>query len=82
SWILDGGSINHICTERSAFATFTPIYETIQGIVKDGPQLKVLGHGTVLVSVSVKDRTTRSIKLTNVSYCPNARDNLMSESRM
>ncbi|KIJ18409.1 hypothetical protein PAXINDRAFT_8654 [Paxillus involutus ATCC 200175] len=52
-WILDSGSTNHICTKRSAFVTFTPTRDHISGIVKDGPQLEVLGYGTIMVSVSV-----------------------------
>ncbi|KIM61294.1 hypothetical protein SCLCIDRAFT_9454 [Scleroderma citrinum Foug A] len=55
-WILDGRSTNHICTDRTAFETFTPAHDTIQGIVKNGPELEVLGMGTVLISVSVKGR--------------------------
>ena len=55
-WILDGGSTNHICTERTAFATFMPAHNTIQGIVKNGPKLEVLGMGTVLILVSVKGK--------------------------
>ncbi|KIM58041.1 hypothetical protein SCLCIDRAFT_16854 [Scleroderma citrinum Foug A] len=51
-WILNGGSTNHICTERLAFTTFTPAHDSIKGIVKNGPELEVLGTGTVLVSVS------------------------------
>ena len=38
--------------------------------------------GTVFISVSVKGRPDWMIKLLNVSYCPNAWDNLMSESQM
>lgn len=56
-WILNGGSTTHICTERAAFATFTPLEEHIQGIVKNGPVLQVLGHGSVLVNVSVTGHT-------------------------
>ena len=56
SWILDSGSTNHICTEWSAFTTFTPTNSIIKGIVKNGPMLQVLGVGTVLVTVSVKGR--------------------------
>ena len=81
-WILNGGSTNHICTERSAFATFTPTNDSIKGIVKDGPELQVLGTGAVIVTVSVKGRPDHTIKLVNVSYCPDAQDNLMSKSRM
>jgi len=53
-WILDSGSTNHICTERSAFIVFTPTNGIIKGIVKNGPMLQVLGIGTVLITVSVK----------------------------
>ena len=55
-WILDGGSMNHICTDCTAFATFMPAHDTIQGIIKNEPELEVLGMGTVLISVSVKGR--------------------------
>ena len=82
SWILDSGSTNHICTERLAFTTFTPTNSIIKGIVKNGPMLQVLSVRTVLVMVSIKGREDRTIKLLDVSYCPNARDNLMSESWM
>ena len=68
--------------EHLAFTTFTPAHDSIKGIVKNGPELEVLGTGTVLVSVLVKGRPESTIKLLNVSYCPNARDNLMSESWM
>jgi len=50
--------------------------------VKNGPELEVLRTGTVLISVSVKGRPDCTIKLLNVSYCPNAHDNLMLESQM
>ncbi|KAG1843902.1 hypothetical protein F4604DRAFT_1519108, partial [Suillus subluteus] len=79
-WILDGGSTTHICTERSAFATFTPTKDHIRSIIEDGPELQVLGYGTVMMSVSVKGRADRIVKLTNARYCPNARSNLISES--
>ena len=79
-WILDGGSTNHICMDCSAFATFTPMTDSIKDIAQNGPELQVLGTGTVLVMVSVQGRKERTVKLINVSYCPNVRNNLMSES--
>ena len=82
SWILDSRSTNHIYTEWLAFTTFTPTNSIIKGIVKNGLMLQVLGVGTVLVTVSVKGREDQTIKLLDVSYCPNAHDNLMSESQM
>ena len=50
--------------------------------MKNGLVLQVLSVGTVLVMVSVKGREDQTIKLLDVSYCPNAHDNLMLESRM
>ena len=81
-WILDGGSTNHICMDRLAFATFTPTTDSIKGIVKNGPELQVLSTSTVLVTVSVQGRKECMVKLINVSYCPNTCDNLMSVSQM
>jgi len=39
---IDGGSTTHICTERSAFATFTLTNDSIKGIVKMVPNYKFL----------------------------------------
>ena len=82
SWILDSRSTNHICTEWSAFTIFTLTNSIIKGIVKNGLMLQVLSIRTILVTVSVKGREDWMIKLLDVSYCPNAHNNLMSESQM
>jgi len=82
AWILDGGSTTHICNDRDAFVTFTPARSTIGSIQKNGPQLEVLGRGDILILCHVQDRDDCVITLRDVSYCPNARDNLVSESRM
>ena len=71
-WILDSRSTNHICTECSVFIMFTLTNSVIKGIVKNGPMLQVLGVGTVLITVMVKGRSDCTIKLLDVSYCPNA----------
>ena len=49
AWILDGGSMTHICHMRSAFITFEPTSDIINGINKTGPSLEVQGKGSVAV---------------------------------
>ncbi|KAG2085189.1 hypothetical protein BD769DRAFT_1292326, partial [Suillus cothurnatus] len=81
-WILDGGSTTHLCKVRSAFTTFRPTESIIHGINKGGPQLEVKGIGTVKILVSVNGQPNRVVTLKDVCYTPDARDNLVSESRM
>ncbi|GBE80639.1 Retrovirus-related Pol polyprotein from transposon TNT 1-94 [Sparassis crispa] len=82
TWILDGGSTTHICRTKSAFVTFTPSSETIGGIWKTGPQLEVHGRGDILILCHVHSGDQHIVTLRNVCYCPDARDNIISESRM
>jgi transposase InsO family protein len=81
-WILDGGSTTHLCKVCSAFTTFRPTESIIHGINKGGPQLEVKGIGTVKILVSVNGQPNRVVTLKDVCYTPDARDNLVSESRM
>jgi hypothetical protein len=57
TWILDGGSTTHICRMRSAFTTFEPINDVVNGINKTGPSLEVQGKGSVAVQVSVSGQS-------------------------
>ncbi|GBE87258.1 Retrovirus-related Pol polyprotein from transposon TNT 1-94 [Sparassis crispa] len=82
TWILDGGSTTHICRTKSAFITFTPSSETIGGIRKTGPQLEVHGRGDILILCHVHSGDQHIVTLRNVCYCPDARDNIISESHM
>jgi hypothetical protein len=80
-WILDGGSTIHICKSRSAFPTFTPVSDTIRGINKYAPSLPVHGQGNVNIIVTIGWKEQK-ITLENVSYCPDAWDNIISKSQM
>ena len=81
-WILDGGSTTHICNDKLAFSKLAPTRSTIGSIQKKGPKLDVHGRGDIRVICSVKGREDRVVTLCDVAYCPDARDNLVSESRM
>lgn len=81
-WILDGGSTTHICNDRSAFTKFSPSHDTIGSIQKNGPQLQVHGTGEIKIICSVKGHDDQVITFRDVAFCPDARDNLVSESRM
>ncbi|TFY56531.1 hypothetical protein EVJ58_g7579 [Rhodofomes roseus] len=82
TWILDGGSTTHICNDRSAFRSLCETRGTIGSIQKTGPQLQVLGRGEIRILCRVDGRDERTVTLKDVAYCPDARDNLISESRM
>jgi len=55
---------------------------TIVSIQKKGLKLDIHGRGDIHVICSIKGREDRFITLRDVAYCPDARDNLISESRM
>jgi hypothetical protein len=80
-WILDGRSTTHTCKSRSAFTTFAPVSDTIGGINKYAPSLPVHGQGNVNIIVTIGQKEQK-ITLRCVSYCPDAQDNIISESRM
>src|SRR5882762_4953676 len=79
-WFLDGGSTTHICKDISAFSKLAPTRGTIGSIQKKGPKLDIHGRGDIRVICSVKGRKDRIITLRDVTYCPDARNNLISES--
>jgi len=81
-WILDGGATTHICKDRSAFVNFIPRCDIIGGVNKKATSLEVLGTGDIKVIVTIDGRKDKTITLSNASYCPDAADNLVSESRM
>ena len=81
-WVLDGGSTTHICNDHSMFATFMEKYSMIGGIQKSAPSLKSKGFGDILLTCTVNGESDQTITLINVAYCPDARDNLVSESHM
>ena len=82
SWILDSGSTTHICNDWAAFTSLKPTSGTIGSINKDGPRLDVQGTGDINIICPVSSHESCTITLRNVSYCPGACDNLISESHM
>jgi hypothetical protein len=81
-WVLNSGSTTHICNNKSAFSNLILVHSTIGSIVKNGPQLDVHGCSDVHVICSIDGHDEKVITLHDVTFCPNARDNLISESRM
>ena len=82
SWILDSVSTTHICNNQDTFVSLKTASGTIGSINKDGPCLDVQGTGDINIICSVLGHESRTITLRNVSYCPGAHNNLISESHM
>jgi hypothetical protein len=66
---------------HSIISTFTPVSDTIRGINKYAPSLPVHGQGNMNIIVTIGWKEWK-ITLKNVSYCPDARDNIISKSQM
>jgi transposase InsO family protein len=81
-WLKDSGATTHICHERSAFTTFKSHRSTIGGIQDNVDPLEVHGIGDIRLRCFIPGKADSHITLRNVSYCPHATDNLISESRM
>ena len=41
-----------------------------------------MGNGDIRLTCTVDGKSERTVMLTNVTFCPDARDNLISESQM
>ena len=54
----------------------------IGGIQKSAPNLISKSFGDILLTCTVNGESDQTITLINVTYCPDAQDNLVSESRM
>ena len=81
-WILDGSSTTHICKDISAFLKLALTWDTIGSIQKKGPKLDIHRIGDICIIFSIKGCEDRIITLWDVTYCPDAWDNLISESQM
>jgi GAG-pre-integrase domain len=79
---VDSGATAHICKVHSTFTTFTAEWATVGGINENGPWLLVEGQGDVDLLVTMTGCEDRVIMLKNMWYCPNACNNLISESWM
>jgi len=79
-WILDSGTMSHICTEKDAFTEYTQLSNiTVQEIGKG--QAEVEGQGTVVVKFSVEGKIIQH-QLCKVLHIPDAPNCLLSISRL
>ena len=81
-WVLDGGSTTQICRDRNMFHTFTERHSSIGGIQRNTPALQSMGTGDIRLACTVDRKSKHTVMLTNVTFCPDSRDNLISESWM
>ena len=81
-WVLDSGSTTHICKDRNMFHTFTKRHSSIGGIQRNTPALQSMGTSDIQLINTVDGKSEHTVMLTNVAFCPDAQDNLISESRM
>jgi hypothetical protein len=78
-WLKDLGASTHICKDHDAFTTFYPHVSTINGIQSDIPPLAVKGIGDIPLRCFIPGQKDMFVTLRDISYCPKASDNLISE---
>ena len=81
-WVLDSGSMTHICRDRNMFHTFTKRHSSIGGIQRNVPALQSMGTGDIQLACTVDGKSEHTVMLTNVVFCPDTQDNLISESQV
>jgi len=81
-WFADSATTSHITNTRDAFIEYTPILpKEISGVGKT--PIYAYGRGVVEVtSVLTNNNKTKNLKLHNVLYVPDARDNLLSLAKL
>lgn len=74
-WVVDSSATRHICANRNAFTSYTPIEEGEETIYLGDSQIaQVIGKGKVLL----KFTSGKTLALNNVLHIPNIRANLVS----
>ncbi|GFY87450.1 hypothetical protein Acr_05g0010890 [Actinidia rufa] len=71
-WILDLGSVYHLCKDREVFSTYAPCEGRIW--MANNTSSRVVGRGSVRFCIADK----RSVTLIEVRHVPNLRKNLIS----
>ncbi|GFZ16892.1 hypothetical protein Acr_26g0001620 [Actinidia rufa] len=71
-WVLDSGSVYHLCRDREVFSTYAACERRIW--MANNTSIKVVGRG----SVQFRMAEERSVTLTEVGHVPNLRKNLIS----
>ena len=75
SFILDSGSNQHICHDKSRFKNYRPSHHSIMA---GGGNVEMLGYGEVDIVVQHPTEGDRKVTLKNVSYGPNFTGNIVS----
>ncbi|XP_039165345.1 uncharacterized protein LOC120291714 [Eucalyptus grandis] len=74
-WVVDSGATRHICANKNAFSSYTPVGEGEEIIyLGDSRTAQVLGKGKVLLKLT----SGKTLALNDVLHVPNIRANLVS----
>ena len=79
SWYVDTGCTDHICNDKHAFTSYTPVQRQIRTASGD---VAAQGIGGVEIETLLPDGNTSRIMLKNVLYVPKVFANFISGSRM
>ncbi|UYV80412.1 hypothetical protein LAZ67_19000134, partial [Cordylochernes scorpioides] len=79
SWVIDSGAIHHVCNKREWFTNFQGI--TSDPILRASGTTRAEGCGDIKFKAYVGKHHV-DLKLCNVLYVPDVRQNLLSVSRM
>ncbi|XP_077214618.1 uncharacterized protein LOC143849484 [Tasmannia lanceolata] len=77
NWVVDSGATQHICANKSAFTSYTPMGEGEEQVfMGDSRPSPVVGKGKVLLKLT----SGKTLVVTDVLHVPNIRQNLVSVS--
>ncbi len=81
TWILDGGSAHHICSDKSLFSDYTSLPpDSSIGSISHNSGLKISGQGSITFRFPIPGQDDKTITMKNVLHAPNSRRNIISES--
>ena len=78
-WIIDSGSTDHICSDRSQFVSYRTVKEKIVTAINEVAW--AFGRGDVILSLLQPSGEVRQMLLSNVLYGP-VGSNLISTTRL
>ncbi|XP_071905928.1 uncharacterized protein [Coffea arabica] len=74
-WVIDSGATRHICANREAFSSYTPIGDDEEVVyLGDSRTANVLGKGKVFLKLT----SGKTLALNDLLHVPNIRANLVS----
>ena len=75
NWVVDSGATRHICANRDAFTSYTPVRDDENVVyLGDSHIAQVLGKGKVMLKLT----SGKTLALSDVLHVPNIRTNLIS----